>query len=98
MHEATALGVLGSLSEIEDNRDTYTKSMKIQLQYLNDQEGNLKAVQIPIEEWEKLERILKKYEQTLQVKEDLLTAFDEVRQIRAGKIPKQTLSDFLDEL
>jgi hypothetical protein len=98
MHEATALGVLGSLSEIEDNRDTYTKSMKIQLQYLNDQEGNLKAVQIPIEEWEKLERILKKYEQTLQVKEDLLTAFDEVRQIRAGKIPKQTLSEFLNEL
>lgn len=72
--------------------------MKIQLQYLNDQEGNLKAVQIPIEEWEKLERVLKKYEQTLQVKEDLLTAFDEVKQIRAGKIPKQTLSDFLNEL
>lgn len=72
--------------------------MKIQLQYLNDQEGNLKAVQIPIEEWEKLEGILKKYEQTLQVKEDLLAAFDEVRQIRAGKIPKQSLSEFLDEL
>lgn len=72
--------------------------MKIHLQYLNDQEGNLKAVQIPIEDWEKLEGILKKYEQTLQVQEDLLTAFDEVRQIRAGKISKQTLSDFLDEL
>ncbi len=72
--------------------------MKIQLQYLNDREGNLKAVQIPIEEWEKLEGILKKYEQTLQVREDLLTAFDEVRQMRAGRIPKQTLSDFLNEL
>ncbi len=72
--------------------------MKIHLQYVNDQDGNLKAVQIPIEDWEKLEGILKKYEQTLQVKEDLLTAFDEVRQIRAGKISKQTLSSFLDEL
>lgn len=68
------------------------------MQYLNDQEGNLKAIQIPIEEWEKLEEILKKYEQMLQVKEDLLEAFDEVRQIRAGKIAKQTLSDFLDKL
>jgi hypothetical protein len=72
--------------------------MKIHLQYLNDQKGNLTAVQIPIEEWEKLEEILKKYEQTLHVKEDLLAAFDEVKQIRAGKIARQTLSDFLNDL
>ncbi len=31
--------------------------MKIQLQYLNDQEGNLRAVQIPIEEWENLKKV-----------------------------------------
>lgn len=30
--------------------------MKIQLQYLNDPEGNLTAVQIPVEEWKKLEK------------------------------------------
>jgi hypothetical protein len=72
--------------------------MKIQLQYLNDQDGNLKAVQIPIEEWERLEKRLKKYEQALQVKDDLKAAFKEVKQMKAGKIPKQTLSDFLNEL
>ncbi len=86
------------LGAIKDNKDTYTKSMKLHLQYLNDQGGNLKAVQIPIEEWAKLEGIVKKYEQTLQVQEDLQIAFDEVRRIRAGKVSKQTLSDFLDEL
>jgi hypothetical protein len=48
--------------------------MKIQLQYLNDQEGNLKAVQIPIDEWKKLEKRLKRYEQALQIKEDLTAA------------------------
>ena len=30
--------------------------MKMQLQYLNDQNGDLIAVQIPIEDWKKLEK------------------------------------------
>jgi hypothetical protein len=72
--------------------------MKVQLQYLNDQEGNLTAVQIPIEDWKKLEKRIKKYEQAFQVKEDLTAAFEEVKQMRAGKISKQTLSEFLNEL
>ena len=70
----------------------------MQLQYLNDQQGNLTAVQIPIEDWKKLEKRLEKYEQAFQVKEDLTAAFEEVKQMRSGKIPKQTLSDFLNEL
>lgn len=72
--------------------------MKIHLQYLNDEEGNLTAVQIPIEEWQQLEKKMKKYEQAFQVKEDLAAAFREVKQMQAGKLPKQTLSEFLDEL
>ena len=72
--------------------------MRVQLQYLNDQEGNLTAVQIPIEDWKKLEKRIKKYEQAFQVKEDLTAALEEVKQMRAGKIPKQTLSEFLNEL
>lgn len=72
--------------------------MKLQIQYLNDQEGNLTAVQVPIEDWKKLEKKLEKYEQAFRVKEDLIAAFEEVKQMRAGKIPKQTLSDFLNEL
>lgn len=72
--------------------------MKVQLQYLNDQQGNLTAVQIPIEEWKKLEKKIKKYEQAFKVKEDLTAAFEEVKQMRAGAIPKQSLTDFLNEL
>ena len=72
--------------------------MKVQLQYLNDEEGNLKAVQIPIEEWLKLEKKMEKYEQAFQVKEDLTAAFQEVKQMKEGKLPKQSLSEFLDEL
>ena len=69
--------------------------MKVQLQYLNDQQGNLTAVQIPIEEWKSLR---KRCEQAFQVKEDLTAAFEEVKQMRAGTIPKQSLTDFLNEL
>jgi hypothetical protein len=72
--------------------------MKVHLQYLNDQQGNLTAVQIPIEDWKKLEKKMKKYEQALQVKEDLTAAFGEVEQMKAGTIPKQSLADFLNEL
>ena len=72
--------------------------MKIQLKYLNDQEGNPAAVQIPIEDWRKLKERIATYEQAFKVKEDLTTAFEEVKQMRAGRITKQTLSEFLNEL
>jgi hypothetical protein len=37
--------------------------------------GNLKAVQISIEDWKKLEGKINKHEQAFQVKEDLIAAF-----------------------
>ena len=72
--------------------------MKLSLQYVNDKEGNLQAVQVPIAEWKKLLKKLRAYEQSLKIKSDLEEAFAEVRQMREGKIQKQTLSDFLHEL
>jgi len=72
--------------------------MKLSLQYVNDKEGNLQAVQVPIAEWKKLLKKLSAYEQSLKIKSDLEEAFAEVRQMREGKIQKQTLSDFLHEL
>lgn len=65
---------------------------------MNDQQGNLTAVQIPIEDWKRLEKKMKNYEQAFQVKEDLTAAFEEVKQMRAGTIPKQSLAGFLNEL
>ena len=72
--------------------------MKIAIQYLNDSKGNVQAVQLPLSEWEKVLLKIKKYEQTLRIKSDLVEAFLEVEKIRAGKIKKETLADFLNEL
>jgi len=72
--------------------------MRLSIQYLNDQRGNISAVQLPVSDWNILVEKVKKYEQILKVKSDLQTAFSEVKKIREGKIKKQSLSDFLNEL
>ncbi|MBW8051360.1 MAG: hypothetical protein FVQ77_13675 [Cytophagales bacterium] len=72
--------------------------MKLSIQYLNDTNGNINAVRIPLTEWKSLMNKFKKYEQTLKVKSDLTEAFEQVKKMREGKIKKQTLSDFLNEI
>ena len=72
--------------------------MKLSVQYLNDQEGATQAVQIPIKEWKKLIKKLNAYEEALKVKADLSEALSQVKQMQEGKIKKQSLSSFLDEL
>jgi hypothetical protein len=72
--------------------------MKLALQYLSDFDGNTNAVQLPINDWQKVLAKLKKYEQTLKLKSDLQEAFEEVASLKKSKQPKQTLTDFLNEL
>ena len=72
--------------------------MKIDVQYLNDVNGELTAVQIAATDWQKLISKVSKYETLLQIKSDLSEAFDDVKKMRSGKLKKQTLSQFLDEL
>ena len=72
--------------------------MKLSIQYLNDQNGKIRAVQIPWSDWNKFAGKMKKYEQTLKLKSDLTEAFREVNKLQTGKIKKQTLSDFLNEI
>ncbi len=72
--------------------------MRLSIQYLNDQRGNVSAVQVPVSDWNLIVEKIKKYEQILKIKSDLNTAFSEVKKIREGKLKKQTLSEFLDEL
>ena len=62
---------------------------KISLQYVQDEHGIVSAVQIPFSEWEKLIESIKTYEQLLQVKTDLRSAFAEVQQIHEGKRRKK---------
>jgi len=72
--------------------------MKIALQYVNDAQGNTQSVQLPITEWNRILHKLKKYEQALQLKSDLIEAFAEVKALKSSKEKKQTLKDFLNEL
>ncbi len=72
--------------------------MKIALQYVNDINGKTHAVQLPLTEWEKVLKKLRKYEQTLKLKSDLKEAFEQVATLKKTKGAKQTLNEFLNEL
>ena len=72
--------------------------MKIALQYVSDVSGKPQAVQLPINDWEKVLLKLKKYEQAFKLKSDLKEAYTEVDQFKKSSRKKQTLTEFLDEL
>ncbi len=72
--------------------------MKIELQYVNDMNGKTRAVQMPLNEWEKVLNKLKKYEQALKLRSDLKEAFEQVAILKQTKGHKQTLNEFLNEL
>jgi hypothetical protein len=72
-------------------------AMKLDVSYVNDREGRVKAVQVPIPEWRRLLRKVKHYEQVLQVKSDLADALGEVKELQRVRQP-QTLQQFLNEL
>ena len=72
--------------------------MKTAVQYLNDQKGNTQAVQLPLTQWNRLINRLNKYEQMLKIKSDLTQSFEEVKKMQQGRIKKQSLQDFLNEL
>jgi small nuclear ribonucleoprotein (snRNP)-like protein len=72
--------------------------MKIEVQYLSDSKGKAKAVQLPLNEWEKILGKLKKYEQTLKIRSDLKEAYAQVDLLKKSKGEKITLSEFINEL
>jgi len=69
----------------------------INIEYVTDKLGNKKAVQIPLEKWERIEQALKSLNDFRNIKSSLKSGFVEVEQIRKGKLPKKTLKEFLDE-
>jgi len=72
--------------------------MKIELQYVNDVNGNIQAVQLSLAEWKKVLNKLKKYEQALKLRSHLKEAFEQVAILKKTKGHKQTLNEFLNEL
>jgi hypothetical protein len=69
----------------------------VKIQYLTDEEGNKKAVMIPIDEWKKFERQFLELMEYASFKSDIRSAFTEVQEILKGNKKKQTLKNFLDE-
>jgi hypothetical protein len=69
----------------------------LKIQYVTDSEGIKKAVMIPIEEWEKLEKHFEELMQYLAMKSQLKGAYNEVKEIQKGNKAKVSLNDFLNE-
>ena len=72
--------------------------MKIAMQYVNDVNGTTQAIQMPLSEWEKVLKKIKKYEQALRLKADLKDALEQVAALKISKQGKQTLTEFLNEI
>lgn len=72
--------------------------MKLALQYLNDINGKLQAVQLLLNDWKKVTAKLKKYEQTLKLKSDLKEAYEEVAILKKSRAKKEFLTEFLNGL
>jgi hypothetical protein len=72
--------------------------MEFDIQYVNDKNGRVKAVQIPIKDWKWLQTKFITFSKELSLKKDLAKAFEEVRLMQTGKMKKQSFDDFLNEL
>ncbi|MBO0931751.1 hypothetical protein [Fibrella aquatilis] len=69
------------------------------LQYLADHRGNVTGVFIPIQEWEQIRTQLRLPDESkTEHRQELIEAFEEMKEIKAGKRPKPALNNFLDEL
>ena len=69
----------------------------IHISYITDESGNRKAVQISLEDWEIIKQEREELDAYRAMQFSLKVALNEVREIKAGKLPKKTLQSFLNE-
>lgn len=72
--------------------------MDFSIQYVQDAKGKRTAVQIPIKEWEALQKKLRHEKEYNDLKESLSEAFKEVKLMQEGKLPKRSIDEVLNEL
>ena len=72
--------------------------MTFNLQYVTAKNGQPKAVQVPIREWERLLKDYKHIKQLSKLRNDLTEAFMEIEQMKKRRRKTFLLKDFLDEL
>jgi len=73
----------------------------MELQYITDRKGHKSAVQLPINDWLKIQKELKELELLRDKRAfffDLREAVEEVKLAKQGKTKLQSAKDFLNEL
>ena len=71
------------------------------LQYITDKKGQKNAVQLPMKDWEQIQKDLGELERLRNKKlfmTELAEAVEEMRQIKEGKKQARNAEDFLNEL
>lgn len=68
----------------------------IDVKYVKDKNGKKEFVQIPIKDWKKLENKIKKYEQIIKLRDELMKALTDVSAIQRKKGKVEDLKSFLN--
>ena len=73
----------------------------MKLQYITDGRGNKSGVQLPIQEWQRMQKDLDELDR-FRKKElflsELSEAVDELKQIKEDKVKSRSAKEFIDEL
>ena len=69
-----------------------------QVNYVVDSRGHKVFAQLPAKEWEQLVMDVQRLLMLLRFKEELKSAFREIREIQQGKKKAVTLQEFLNEV
>lgn len=69
--------------------------MKIMdIQFVSDRKGKLKAVQVSLKEWQDIERKLEAYD----LAESIKAGYKEMKRIENGELKAKCFKDFINEL
>ncbi len=64
------------------------------VQFVTNSKGKVTAIQLPLKEWEEVEKKL----QAFDIAESVKTGYREMQQIESGKLKAKSLDQFLNEL
>ncbi|MCF0053688.1 hypothetical protein LXM25_26690 [Dyadobacter sp. LJ53] len=64
------------------------------VQFVSNSKGKVTAVQLPLKEWQEVERKLEAFNMAASIK----SGFEEMQQIEKGELKAKTLEEFLHEL
>lgn len=64
------------------------------IQFVSDKKGKIKAVQVSLKEWQDIERKLEAYDLAQSIK----VGFSEMKQIEKGELKANRFEDFINDL